>query len=127
MRLGRSADAIATARRWVVAAPGLAVAQGTLAEALATADSLQAARVIVDSLERTPEAGLTLPPSAMARAQMALGNRDRAIDWLERALRERSNAIAYLQVEPAYDPLRGDPRFVQLLLDAGLAKRAAPR
>jgi serine/threonine-protein kinase len=125
-RLGRSADAIATARRLVATAPGLAWAAGTLAEALAAADSLASARAIADSLERSPEAGLTFP-SALARAHAVLGNRDRAIHWLERALRERSSAIAYLQVEPAYDSLRGDPRFVQLLLDAGLAKRGAER
>jgi hypothetical protein len=84
------------------------------------------ARAIVDSLERSPEAGLTFP-SAMARAHAVLGNRDRAVGWLERALRERSSAIAYLSVEPAYDPLRADPRFVQLLLDAGLARSGAQR
>ena len=125
-RLGRSPEAIATAERLVAAAPGLAWTHGTLAEALAAADSVGVARAIVDSLERSLEAGLTFP-SAMARAHAALGNRDRAVGWLERALRERSSAIAYLSVEPAYDPLRGDPRFVQLLLDAGLARRGAQR
>jgi serine/threonine-protein kinase len=125
-RLGRSAEAIATARRLVATAPGLASTHVALAEALAAADSLASARAIVDSLERSPEAGLTFL-SALARAHAALGNRDHAIHWLERALRERSSAIAYLQVEPAYDSLRGDPRFVQLLLDAGLAKRGAQR
>jgi hypothetical protein len=97
-----------------------------ITEGVKKADSLASARAIADSLEHSPEAGLTFP-SALARAHAVLGNRDRAIHWLERALRERSSAIAYLQVEPAYDSLRGDPRFVQLLLDAGLAKRGAER
>jgi serine/threonine-protein kinase len=125
-RLGRATEALAAARRLVEAAPALAWTHATQAEVLAAADSLPAARALVDSLERTPEAGQTFP-SALARAHAALGNRGRAIDWLERALRERSSAIAYLQVEPAYDSLRGEPRFIQLLVDAGLAARAASR
>jgi serine/threonine-protein kinase len=125
-RLGRSLEAITSARRMVAEAPGLAWGHATLAEVLAAADSLRAARAIMDSLELIPEAGRAFP-SAMARAHAALDNRDGTIGWLERALRDRSSAIAYVQVEPAYDPLRSDPRFVQLLLDAGLVKRAAPR
>jgi tetratricopeptide (TPR) repeat protein len=125
-RLGRSLEAITSARRMVAEAPGLAWGHATLAEVLAAADSLRAATAIMDSLARMPEAERAFP-GAMARAYAALGNRDGAIDWLERALRERSSAIAYLSVEPAYDPLRGDPRFVQLLLDAGLARRGAQR
>jgi len=39
---------------------------------------------------------------------------------MEKAFAERSNAIAYLAVEPEYAPLRHDPRFNSLLARAGL-------
>jgi tetratricopeptide (TPR) repeat protein len=49
----------------------------------------------------------------------ALQDRDRAFEWLERAYNDR--AIWALKVHPMLDPLRGDPRFNQLLKKAGLA------
>ena len=61
------------------------------------------------------------PNSESARALAALGDRDGAFAWLERALRERSNAIAYLRVDPQLDGLRADSRFPALVRDAGLA------
>ncbi|HXO18841.1 MAG TPA: winged helix-turn-helix domain-containing protein [Thermoanaerobaculia bacterium] len=45
-----------------------------------------------------------------------LGEHDRAIDLLLRQCRERSGfEIPFLQVNPLYDPLRGLPRFADLL------------
>lgn len=35
-----------------------------------------------------------------------LGDRDRGFEWLEKAYVERSNGIAYMAVEPAYNSLR---------------------
>jgi TolB-like protein/tetratricopeptide (TPR) repeat protein len=51
----------------------------------------------------------------------SLGAVDEAFAALERALEERSDALAYLKVEPHWDPLRGDPRFGELLKRVGLA------
>jgi hypothetical protein len=34
-----------------------------------------------------------------------------ALDWLERAYEERSEAVLYLAVEPLIDALRAEPRF----------------
>jgi serine/threonine-protein kinase len=44
----------------------------------------------------------------------ARGDADLAFRWLERALVERSAWLAYLNVEPRLDVLRGDPRFASL-------------
>jgi serine/threonine-protein kinase len=47
---------------------------------------------------------------------LGLGDPDRAIDYFERALEERSSLILYLSVEPAIAPtLRGHPRFQAIL------------
>jgi alpha-amylase/alpha-mannosidase (GH57 family) len=40
--------------------------------------------------------------------------------WLEKAHDEHSQALTYLKIDPVYDPLRGDPRFVRLLRRVGL-------
>ena len=61
-----------------------------------------------------------LPPVSIAQILTQLGDRNSAMVWLTKAFDERSNAIAYLAVEPAFDPLRGDPRFEALIARAGL-------
>jgi tetratricopeptide (TPR) repeat protein len=43
------------------------------------------------------------------------GDRERALEWLERSYAARDNAMPYLSIAPVYDGLRGDPRFQSLL------------
>ena len=54
-------------------------------------------------------------------AYAAMGNREEAFRCLEKAYQEHSNALTSLKVEPAYDPLRSDHRFQDLLRRVGLA------
>jgi eukaryotic-like serine/threonine-protein kinase len=56
-----------------------------------------------------------LPPYYMAALHAHRGNRDRAFAELDRALRERTGALVWTQVDPALDPLRTDARFAALL------------
>lgn len=51
-----------------------------------------------------------------------MGEKDQAFAWLEKAYSQHSNALTKLKVEPAYDPLRGDPRFQDLLRRVRLAQ-----
>ncbi|HEU4589139.1 MAG TPA: TIR domain-containing protein [Gemmatimonadales bacterium] len=51
----------------------------------------------------------------------ALGEKDEAFHWLERAYADRSPAILLLTVERAFDPLHSDPRFADLVRRIGLA------
>lgn len=43
-----------------------------------------------------------------------------ALDWLDRAYKEHNDRLVYLGVDPMADPLRSDPRFIQLLAKVGL-------
>ena len=53
---------------------------------------------------------------SFAIVHLALGEKGKAIDDLERAFRERSDPfITFIKVSPLLDPLRGDPRFQALL------------
>jgi serine/threonine-protein kinase len=47
----------------------------------------------------------------MALIQLALGDRQAALDWLERGVEDGSQMIGYLRSDPATEPLRGEPRF----------------
>jgi TolB-like protein/DNA-binding winged helix-turn-helix (wHTH) protein/Tfp pilus assembly protein PilF len=61
-------------------------------------------------------------PLIIVPAYIGTGNRDQAIAWLEKAFAQRSNGLTALRVDPAYDPLRDDPRFQNLLRQVGLAQ-----
>jgi TolB-like protein/DNA-binding winged helix-turn-helix (wHTH) protein len=53
-------------------------------------------------------------PYYFAVAYVGLGENDKALDWLERALADRSNGLVFVKVEPALDGLRQNPRFLAL-------------
>jgi TolB-like protein/DNA-binding winged helix-turn-helix (wHTH) protein/Tfp pilus assembly protein PilF len=61
-----------------------------------------------------------LEPTTVAHVFVALGDHERALTWLERAVEERAPHVVEMAVEPALDPLRSDPRFVRLLERVGL-------
>jgi TolB-like protein len=54
-----------------------------------------------------------LPPYYMAALYAHGGDKDRAFAELQRALKERTGAMVWKQVDPALDPLRSDPRFAK--------------
>jgi TolB-like protein/Tfp pilus assembly protein PilF len=44
-----------------------------------------------------------------------LGEKKTALDWLDKAYKERNDRILYLNVDPMADPLRSEPRFQDLM------------
>jgi TolB-like protein/DNA-binding winged helix-turn-helix (wHTH) protein/Tfp pilus assembly protein PilF len=56
-----------------------------------------------------------LPPEMVAEVYAGLGDRQEALNWLEKAYAEHAANLDLLKVNPAFDPLRADPRFQQLL------------
>ena len=59
-------------------------------------------------------------PMSIAVAYTYADNTDKALMWLERAFEARAYGITYLGVDPTFDRLRSDPRFVLLLRLIGL-------
>jgi len=51
----------------------------------------------------------------LAILYVGLGDKDRALEQLNKAYEERAGFIIYLNVEPLFDPLRSDPRFAELV------------
>jgi TolB-like protein/Flp pilus assembly protein TadD len=44
-----------------------------------------------------------------------LGEKGTALDWLDKAYKERNDRLVYLNVDPMADPLRSEPRFQDLM------------
>lgn len=59
-------------------------------------------------------------PFDIALIYAALGEKDTAFTWMEKAVEERSTWLVYSKWEPRLDPLRSDPRFQDLLRRIGL-------
>jgi hypothetical protein len=59
----------------------------------------------------------TTPVSALdvAVIHSAMGDVDRAFQWLTRACDEHADHVPYLKVSPRVDSLRSDPRFEALM------------
>ena len=53
-------------------------------------------------------------PLKIAELYACAGERDRALDWLEKAYEDRTIEMVYLSNFPAWDSLRSDPRFQDL-------------
>ena len=56
----------------------------------------------------------------LANVYLALGEKQQALDWLEKAYEDRNWYMPWLKVEPRFDPLRSDPRFADLVRRIGL-------
>jgi serine/threonine protein kinase/Flp pilus assembly protein TadD len=59
-----------------------------------------------------------VPAGSRAKIYMGFGDRDKALEWLEKGYDERSIASTVpgmIKVDPVFDPLRSDPRFTNLL------------
>jgi serine/threonine-protein kinase len=96
-----------------------AAARGHLAHAYAMAGKTAEAKAILRELEASAEkrqvgayeAGFTYG---------ALGDKDRAFAWLDKAYQQRDPGLTYIKVDPCLDPLRPDPRFTALEHRVGL-------
>jgi TolB-like protein/DNA-binding SARP family transcriptional activator/Tfp pilus assembly protein PilF len=109
---GRFADARAHLEEAVRLSSEGAVALASLGRTQALSGDAAAARQTLARLQAVH--GRYLPAYELAKLHLALGDRDRAMEWLERALAERSHSIAFLGVDPQLDALRSDPRFTAL-------------
>jgi tetratricopeptide (TPR) repeat protein len=92
---------------------------GLLINAYAQADRRRDALRLLEELKRRKQTAY-VPAAAFIFAYLGLGENDQAFVWLEQAYKEQSNVLQTLKVLPLFDPIRSDPRFVDLLHRVGL-------
>ena len=73
--------------------------------------------------EETRNIGQYRPPLAYARYSIRFGDLETALVYLQAAAEERQFELLWINVDPKYDPIRGDPRFEALVDSFGLSAR----
>ncbi len=89
-----------------------------LAHSYAVSGRRAEALEILDQIRKQPDGGAN-EPYDMALIHAALGDKDAALSWLERAVREYSVWAMFANVDPRLDGVRSEPRFQQVLKTLG--------
>ncbi len=84
-----------------------------------------AVRVLEELLEASKRRHVSQVSIAMIH--IGLGDYDRAFECLNAAYQQRDGRLLYLNVTSLYDPVRGDPRFDDLVRHVGLGPAGATR
>ncbi len=90
-----------------------------LAAAYGYAGRRQDAVRIIDEMKHRSEVGY-IPAGAFVNPYLGLGDYDQALAGYERAYKEQSPVLQWVNVIPFADPLRGNPRFQDLVRKVGL-------
>jgi TolB-like protein/Tfp pilus assembly protein PilF len=114
-------EAIREAERAVELDPGSSQYAGTLAYVLAASGERDRAVPHLRDLQARARREYT-SPGALAVAHLALGQRDSAFAWLDRAAQARDPLLLRWLRSPVMAPLRSDARFARLLRLMGLAR-----
>ncbi len=111
---GMLTDAIATLQKAVDAEHGGSAALGDLGYAYAVAGQHDKAEGILEQILARSLRGF-LSPEILAGLYCGLDDRERAMDWLEKAYAARAPGLVYVGVDAVYDSLRSEKRFQALL------------
>jgi serine/threonine-protein kinase len=84
------------------------------AYALAKWGKVSEARMVLNELLKS-STETYVPPYNIALAYNAVGEGERALDYLEKGFSEKDVRMVFLTVEPQWDNLRSEPRFLNLL------------
>ncbi|MDX1383450.1 MAG: tetratricopeptide repeat protein [Thermoanaerobaculia bacterium] len=118
----RPGAAVAALERAAELAGGASKSQGGLGYAWAVTGRADAAREVLAAFHERARREW-VPPIYVAMMQGGLGEVDAAFASLRRAVEARDPGVVYLAVRPGFEPLRGDPRFDDLLAEIGLSER----
>ena len=112
-------EAIAELQKAIALSGGSTTCTSNLAYAYAVSGMRNEAVKILNDLKNRSNHGFSNAPE-IALVYVGLDEKDQAMAWLEKAYVERFNPGVLLR--PAFDPLRSDPRFQDLLRRIGLSR-----
>jgi TolB-like protein/Flp pilus assembly protein TadD len=117
---GRMDESIAALNQAAILTGGGLTHESHLGYAYALAGKREEAEQMLSDLEETAKEKY-VSAYYFAIIYLGLGEHDLAFQWLERAFDERSGFLAFIKVEPMFDPLREDARFSDLLRRMGIS------
>ena len=119
LQKGMFQEAITEVQEAVRLSSGSTISLAVLGHAFAAAGNRsEAERILKTLMERAKTQ--YLPSYWIALIYTGLADKERTFEWLERAQQERSSWLVWIGVEPRFDTLRSDSRFVRLIGQMGL-------
>ncbi|MEX1071909.1 MAG: tetratricopeptide repeat protein [Anaerolineales bacterium] len=119
LQKGMYTEAIAEVSKALELSGDSPMALSVMGHVFASAGRKEEAEALLKKLKERAE-NRYVPSYWVALIYVGLENKEEAFTWLERAYSERSSWLAWIKVEPRFDPLRADSRFVSLLKRMGL-------
>ena len=116
MQMSAEAARIAATRADVVV-----LASASLGHALAVAGDRRGAQAVLARLLQQRAHGY-VSPYDVALIYAGLGDKQQALDWLQRAYEERSSLLVFALREPRLAPLRSEPRFAALMREFAVSQ-----
>jgi TolB-like protein/tetratricopeptide (TPR) repeat protein/class 3 adenylate cyclase len=118
LKKGDTAGAIVELQKTKAPDPG-AWYQGFLGYAYAISGDRAKAEQALRELEELAKRQY-VSPTAFVTIYLGLANKEKALDWLEKAYEEQDSACWYLKIDQIYDGVRNEPRFQAILKKIGL-------
>ncbi len=87
--------------------------EGSLGHAYGASGRLREARSVLENLQERIGKQY-VPPYAIALIYVGMGERDKAFQWLQKAVNDRSTSLVFLRSDPELASLHSEPRFAQL-------------
>ena len=115
----QSAEAVTVLEKASSISHGSPAVIGVLIRAYAHAGRRNDALRLLATLKKRKQAGY-VPAAAFLNAYLGLGDNNQAFVWFEQCYKEKSNILQFLKTHPYFDPVRSDPRFVDLVHRVGL-------
>ena len=123
-QLGQYAQADPILTQMLVAAPNEPAVLALAGHEYAVSGRPAQARALLARL-RQIQTRRYVSPLLFALIYMGLGDKNNIFQELDQAYAERSEYLVYLRTEPWADPLRGDPRFAELIKKLGFPAEQA--
>jgi len=111
---GRYEEAISEMQKAIALEGDSPLIKARLGYAYAASGRAEKAVEILDEL-KDPSKYKYVSAGLIADIYIALGQKDHAFQWLEKAYEERDIHIEYIKVDPIFDSIRSDPRYAALL------------
>lgn len=119
MQMRRNDEAIEMLEHATARVGELPTILGALGQAYGRKGDLEKARRMLTRLE-TMRSVSYAPATCLALTCLGLGQIDQALMWLEKGVDHHEFNVVLIGVHPAYDDLRGNPRFEKLMGRLGL-------